>query len=109
MLLFQSVCDGRKGYALDGPYNAIHVGAAAPILPKEVQTKRFIDKYRSNNVKIPFDLVKCTHAINCNQFCFLINCMMLNFMLNKVHFQNINLEIGLKYLFTLLIKLLGID
>ena len=75
MLLFQSVGDGRKGYALDGPYNAIHVGAAAPILPKEVQTKRFIDKYRSNNVKIPFDLVKCTHAINCNQFCFLINCM----------------------------------
>ena len=28
--------DGRKGYAAGGPYNAIHVGAAAPELPQEV-------------------------------------------------------------------------
>jgi len=31
------VCgDGRKGYAQDGPYDAIHVGAAAPRLPQEL-------------------------------------------------------------------------
>jgi len=28
------VGDGRQGYAADGPYNAIHVGAAAPTLPQ---------------------------------------------------------------------------
>lgn len=27
------VGDGRQGYASSGPYNAIHVGAAAPVLP----------------------------------------------------------------------------
>jgi len=26
--------DGRQGYAQDGPYHAIHVGAAAPTLPQ---------------------------------------------------------------------------
>nr|KAG5694593.1 hypothetical protein BaRGS_015006 [Batillaria attramentaria] len=26
--------DGRLGYAMDGPYDAIHVGAAAPTLPE---------------------------------------------------------------------------
>lgn len=30
------VGDGRKGYAPGAPYDAIHVGAAAPILPKDV-------------------------------------------------------------------------
>lgn len=30
------VGDGRKGYSQDGPYNAIHVGAAAPSLPQSV-------------------------------------------------------------------------
>ena len=28
--------DGRKGFPADAPYNAIHVGAAAPTLPQEV-------------------------------------------------------------------------
>lgn len=28
------VGDGREGYAAEGPYNAIHVGAAAPTLPQ---------------------------------------------------------------------------
>ena len=28
------VGDGRQGYAQDGPYHAIHVGAAAPTLPQ---------------------------------------------------------------------------
>jgi len=28
--------DGRKGYASSGPYDAIHVGAAAPNLPQEL-------------------------------------------------------------------------
>ena len=31
------VGDGRKGYPADAPYNAIHVGAAAPTLPQEVR------------------------------------------------------------------------
>lgn len=30
------VGDGRKGYPTDAPYNAIHVGAAAPTLPQEL-------------------------------------------------------------------------
>eukprot|EP00088_Acartia_fossae_P036909 TRINITY_DN38108_c0_g1_i13.p1 TRINITY_DN38108_c0_g1~~TRINITY_DN38108_c0_g1_i13.p1 ORF type:complete len:230 (-),score=21.49 TRINITY_DN38108_c0_g1_i13:304-993(-) len=30
------VGDGRKGYASGGPYNAIHVGAAAPTLPQDL-------------------------------------------------------------------------
>jgi len=30
------VGDGRKGYPADAPYNAIHVGAAAPTLPQEL-------------------------------------------------------------------------
>ena len=30
--------DGREGYAQDGPYNAIHVGAAAKKLPQNVST-----------------------------------------------------------------------
>ena len=30
------VGDGRKGHPADAPYNAIHVGAAAPTLPQEV-------------------------------------------------------------------------
>jgi len=28
--------DGRKGYASEGPYNAIHVGAAAPTMPQDL-------------------------------------------------------------------------
>ena len=28
--------DGRLGYASDGPYDAIHVGAAAPSIPQPV-------------------------------------------------------------------------
>ena len=30
------VGDGRLGHAQDGPYHAIHVGAAAPTLPQAV-------------------------------------------------------------------------
>lgn len=30
------VGDGRNGYAPESPYNAIHVGAAAPTLPQAV-------------------------------------------------------------------------
>lgn len=32
------VGDGRLGHAADGPYNAIHVGAAAETLPQTVST-----------------------------------------------------------------------
>ena len=31
-----SVGDGRQGYSSEGPYDAIHVGAAAPTLPQAV-------------------------------------------------------------------------
>lgn len=31
-----AVGDGRLGYPEDAPYNAIHVGAAAPTLPQDV-------------------------------------------------------------------------
>ena len=31
------VGDGRLGYESEGPYNAIHVGAAAPTLPQPVR------------------------------------------------------------------------
>jgi protein-L-isoaspartate O-methyltransferase len=31
--------DGRKGYPSEGPYDAIHVGAAAPNLPEPVSFK----------------------------------------------------------------------
>ena len=30
------VGDGRLGHSPDGPYDAIHVGAAAPVLPEAV-------------------------------------------------------------------------
>jgi protein-L-isoaspartate O-methyltransferase len=30
------VGDGRKGYAAEAPYDAIHVGAAAPTLPQDL-------------------------------------------------------------------------
>jgi len=32
------VGDGRLGHPADGPYNAIHVGAAAEALPQTVST-----------------------------------------------------------------------
>ena len=31
--------DGRQGYPSDGPYNAIHVGAAADKMPQPVSVK----------------------------------------------------------------------
>lgn len=31
--------DGRLGYVSDGPYDAIHVGAAAPTIPQSVSEK----------------------------------------------------------------------
>ena len=34
--------DGRKGYEPDGPYDAIHVGAAAPTLPQPVRKVFFV-------------------------------------------------------------------
>ena len=33
------VGDGRQGHAQNGPYHAIHVGAAAPTLPQAVSLK----------------------------------------------------------------------
>jgi protein-L-isoaspartate(D-aspartate) O-methyltransferase len=34
--LLMVVGDGRKGYAAEAPYDAIHVGAAAPVLPQDL-------------------------------------------------------------------------
>lgn len=36
-----AVGDGRLGYPEDAPYNAIHVGAAAPTLPQAVSFIQF--------------------------------------------------------------------
>lgn len=33
------VGDGRLGHPVDGPYNAVHVGAAAETLPQTVRMK----------------------------------------------------------------------
>ena len=33
------VGDGRKGHPPEGPYDAIHVGAAAPQIPQDVSNK----------------------------------------------------------------------
>ena len=35
-LVFYSVGDGRRGHKEAGPFNAIHVGAAAPTLPQDL-------------------------------------------------------------------------
>lgn len=40
------VGDGRLGHAADGPYNAIHVGAAAETLPQTVSTVRSSEENR---------------------------------------------------------------
>lgn len=36
MTFFLSVGDGRMGYPEEAPYDAIHVGAAAPVVPQAV-------------------------------------------------------------------------
>ena len=51
------VGDGRQGYAQDGPYHAIHVGAAAPTLPQAVsyllQKKKLYLPRRTGLVQAP--------------------------------------------------------
>lgn len=37
-----SVGDGRMGYAEEAPYDAIHVGAAAPVVPQAVSWAFFL-------------------------------------------------------------------
>lgn len=37
MLIPPAVGDGRQGYPEEAPYDAIHVGAAAPKVPQEVR------------------------------------------------------------------------
>ena len=49
------VGDGRKGYPEDAPYNAIHVGAAAPTLPPEVL---YLFRYLLVRRKIHYDIQK---------------------------------------------------
>ena len=38
------VGDGRKGHPPEGPYDAIHVGAAAPQIPQDVSTSSHSQK-----------------------------------------------------------------
>lgn len=40
--------DGRLGCPEHAPYNAIHVGAAAPVLPEAVRAKHWLDLPNSN-------------------------------------------------------------
>ena len=40
--LFISAGDGRLGYAEGGPYDAIHVGAAAAVIPNPVNDSSYI-------------------------------------------------------------------
>jgi hypothetical protein len=42
------VGDGRLGYPSEAPYNAIHVGAAAPTLPQAVSSLRMIKNLGHN-------------------------------------------------------------
>ena len=51
------VGDGRKGYPEDAPYNAIHVGAAAPTLPQEVWNL-FRYFFLIHSSKIHYDIQK---------------------------------------------------
>lgn len=44
-----SVGDGRQGYPEEAPFNAIHVGAAAPDLPKAVSRLHFNNYYKGKN------------------------------------------------------------
>ena len=46
------VGDGRQGFAQDGPYDAIHVGAAAPTLPQSV--RRFLAIMQPTQSKLLF-------------------------------------------------------
>lgn len=53
---FVLVGDGRLGYPEEAPYNAIHVGAAAPSLPKEVSRKKnliFVEQNSEMYLEIP--------------------------------------------------------
>lgn len=43
------VGDGRLGHAADGPYNAIHVGAAAEALPQTVSTNDTVSNSGKEN------------------------------------------------------------
>ena len=52
------VGDGRKGHPADAPYNAIHVGAAAPTLPQEVKSKTNNPLFQSNIIVLKKTLLK---------------------------------------------------
>lgn len=45
------VGDGRIGYPSEAPYNAIHVGAAAPTLPKAVSLVVILNMFKFKNNK----------------------------------------------------------
>lgn len=49
----QLVGDGRLGHDADGPYNAIHVGAAADTLPQKVWENKEKNLYVLFNWSLP--------------------------------------------------------
>lgn len=49
----QLVGDGRLGHDADGPYNAIHVGAAADTLPQKVWKNKEQNLYVLFNWSLP--------------------------------------------------------
>ncbi len=57
------VGDGRKGYEAEGPYDAIHVGAAADELPRQLCKADFltVELARSSYIA-PFSTSRDVHA-----------------------------------------------
>ena len=51
------VGDGRQGHAQNGPYHAIHVGAAAPTLPQAVSLIQALSLQTSQHLVSYFFLV----------------------------------------------------
>ena len=54
------VGDGRLGYEADAPFDAIHVGAAAPVLPEDVRMILFLDvlDFANNDLAHGHELLK---------------------------------------------------
>ncbi len=51
------VGDGRKGYQPSGPYDVIHVGAAAPEIPPDVSWEKLLH-FRSASLFFTFVILK---------------------------------------------------
>lgn len=54
------VGDGRQGYSELGPYDAIHVGAAAPTLPQQLVDQLKVSSMSMNSCKVE---MRCWYKI----------------------------------------------